>query len=67
MGQILRVYRVDDGNQSRLVRAPHPNTARGFVAQGIKVRVASQDDIADLVASGTKIELARPENAELPV
>ena len=67
MSQILRVYRVDDGQESRLIRANHPNTARGFAAQGIKVRVASQDDVADLVAAGKKIELARPENGELDV
>lgn len=49
-----RIYRIND----RLVRASNAATAVRHVARDFKVRVASQDDIATLVADGVKTEIA---------
>lgn len=64
MKTATRLYVVGDGAQVRLVRAHHPEVARGFVAQNISVRVASQDDLVALIQAGIKPELARPSNGE---
>lgn len=51
-----RIYRVDDGRNDRLVRAASQAQAVRHVASGFVVRVATQDDIAELVASGVRVE-----------
>lgn len=60
-----RLYVVGEGNAVRLIRASHPAVAKAFAAREIKVRVASQDDLVELVQNGVKPELARPENGHL--
>ena len=54
-----RIYRVND----RLVRATSQAQAIRHVASSFTVRVATQDDIADLVAEGAKVETAGEEAA----
>jgi len=58
-----RIYRIDDGKTDRLVRATSPAQAVRHVTSGMPVRVASQDDIAQLVAEGIKVETAAAEPA----
>jgi len=62
-----RLYVVGSGNGARLIRARHPDVAKSFATRNVNVRVATQDDIVTLVSSGVKPELARPDNAELPL
>lgn len=52
------IYRIDDGHGDRLVRAASQAQAIRHVASGFAVRVATQDDIVNLVAEGTKVETA---------
>lgn len=58
-----RIYRVDDGKQDRLVRATSQAQAVRHVASGFAVRVATQDDIANLVGEGVKVETAGAQEA----
>lgn len=53
-----RIYRIDDGHQNRLVRAPSQAQAIRHVASRFAARVATQDDIANLVSEGVKVETA---------
>jgi hypothetical protein len=62
MATSTRIYKVGD----RLVRAAHPSTALMHVARETHpVRVATQDDLEDLLAKGVKVETVRHEQAEL--
>lgn len=56
-----RIYRIDDGHSDRLVRATSQAQAIRHVASGFAVRVATQDDIANLVGEGCKVETAGAE------
>lgn len=58
-----RIYRIDDGKADRLVRATSQAQAVRHVASGFAVRVATQDDIADLVTEGVKVEAANEQAA----
>jgi hypothetical protein len=50
-----RVYRVDLAGTPQLVRASTPAQALAHAARGVsQVRVATQDDLIDLVAAGIK-------------
>lgn len=41
----------------RLVRATHPNVALSHIARSqFKVHVATQDNLADLIGAGVKVE-----------
>lgn len=60
-----RLYVVGEGAAARVIRATHPETARSFVTRSIPVRVATQDDLVELITAGKRVELARPENGEL--
>jgi uncharacterized protein with PhoU and TrkA domain len=51
-----RIYRINDGRTARLVRATSQAQAIRHVASSFDVRVATQDDIADLVSSGVRVE-----------
>lgn len=53
-----RIYRIDDGRGDRLIRAASQAQAIRHVASGFAVRVATQDDIANLVSEGIKVEKA---------
>ena len=61
-----RIYRIIDGEGDRLIRAASAAQAVRHAASHFKARVASQDDIAELVGQGAKIETAgeqpRPAN-----
>lgn len=62
-----RVYRVDLAGMTMLVRAPTQAQALAHAARGVgKVRVASQDDLIELVASGIKPVTAGEEPPEPP-
>lgn len=60
-----RIYRVDEKNDSGdtiasfLVRASSNAQAVRHKAQRFVADVASQDDVAELIASGRKIETAK--------
>jgi len=62
-----RLYVVGHGTHARLIRADHPATALRFATKDVVVRVASQEDLVQLVQAGVKPELAKPENGELAV
>ncbi len=62
-----RIYRVDDGHKDRLVRAPSQAQAIRHVASSFAVRVATQDDIAQLVGDGVKVETAGDTQLPLPI
>jgi hypothetical protein len=54
-----RLYRVDAGERQRLVRAVNKAQALAHVARTqFAIRVASQDDLCELVAAGVKPEAA---------
>lgn len=53
-----RIYRIIDGEGDRLIRAASAAQAVRHAASHFKARVASQDDIAELVGQGAKIENA---------
>jgi len=62
-----RTYRVDghDG-KPRLVRTSHPNNALRHVAEtAFTVRVATQDDLIELLPQGVKVE--QPQAEQLPL
>ena len=62
-----RIYAVTDGTTTRLVRVLHPSTAVSHVARGTySVRVATQDDLAELLPAGVAVETIKAEQAELP-
>lgn len=61
-----RIYRIDDGKADRLVRATSQAQAVRHVTAGMPVRVATQDDIAQLVGEGIKIETAAAEPVVAP-
>ena len=53
-----RVYRILDGEGDRLVRAASAAQAIRHAASHMTARVATQDDMAELVGQGAKIEEA---------
>lgn len=53
-----RIYRINDGLTDHLVRAASQAQAVRHVASSFETRVATQDDIANLVGAGVKIETA---------
>ena len=59
-----RMYRIDDGTASHLIRAASQAQAVRHVASSFVVRVATQDDVANLVAAGVKVETAGQTDAE---
>lgn len=59
-----RIYRIIDGDGDRLIRAATSAQAVRHAASHFKARVASQDDIAELVGQGAKIENAGEEAAQ---
>lgn len=59
-----RIYRLDTGHGDRLVRAVSRAQAVNHVTADMPVRVATQDDIAELVAEGIKVEVAGAEAAQ---
>lgn len=72
MATSTRIYVVTDtttegARMQRLVRATHPSTALMHVARAaFGVRVASQEDLEELLGAGVKVETVRHEQAELP-
>ena len=57
MSRRIYVVHPKAGGQPRLVRAAHPSNALRHVAQAeYTVKVATQDDIVDLVGKGAKVE-----------
>ena len=68
MAQATRIYTVSAGTTVRLVRAAHPAQALMHVARAAhEVRVASQDDLEELLTKGARVELARQDQPELPL
>lgn len=62
-----RIYAVTDGTTTRLVKAGHPSTAVSHVVRSTySVRVATQDDLAELLPKGMAVEAIKAEQAELP-
>lgn len=64
-----RIYTVEDSatGQARLVRATHPSHALTHVARtAFKVRVATQDDLTQLLPAGVRVEDIKAEQTELP-
>lgn len=62
-----RVYRVDLAGAPHLVRASTPAQALAHAARGVStVRVASQDDLIDLIAAGIKPQTAGEEPEQAP-
>jgi hypothetical protein len=61
-----RIYNVFDGKTDRLIRAGNPAQALRHVAKAsFTVRVATQDDLVDVVGRGGKVEDAsKEEDAE---
>jgi hypothetical protein len=58
-----RLYTVTSPKGSRLIEASTRAAALGFVArEEIKVEVATTKEVADLVAKGTKVEVAGDTN-----
>ena len=63
-----RIYRVDDARAAKgesrtaLIRAANSAQAVRHAAQCFSVRVATQDDIAELVAGGVRIVDANGES-----
>lgn len=59
----VRIYTVrQDGQEPRLVRAPNKAQAvRHVVASTVTASVATQDEIAELCAEGTRVETAGDE------
>lgn len=56
---VTRIYRVDLGENSQLVRAGTPAQALRHVARNVmRVQVASQADLVELIADGVKVEEA---------
>lgn len=62
-----RIYRIIDGEGDRLIRAATSAQAVRHAASHFKARVASQDDIAELVGQGAKIENAGEDPAPTSV
>jgi hypothetical protein len=55
----LKTYVVSqEGDDDRLVRAYTPAGALGHCMPQLQVRLASQDDIIELMAAGTPVEFA---------
>jgi hypothetical protein len=62
-----RIYTVEDGVEVSLVRADTQAAARNFIARArIKVRLATQQDLVDLVGAGCTVLETRgqPEEVE---
>lgn len=58
-GNGTRIYRVDDGAGTvTLIRAPNGAQAIRHAAKKFTARVASQDDLCELVAAGAKVQEA---------
>jgi len=67
MATLTRIYLAEVNGSKRLVRASHPAHVTAHVARDlVTVRVATTDDVADLVAAGCKVEAMRHEQQELP-
>ena len=66
---MTRIYAVAGADKTRLVRASHPSAALAHVVKStFTCRVASQDDLVSLVASGVAVEdAAIAPQAELPI
>ena len=64
MSSPTRIYRINDGKADRLIRAASQAQAVRHVASGFAVRVATQDDIANLVGGGVRVETAGAEPAQ---
>lgn len=60
-----RIYRLDTGRGDRLVRASSRAQAVHHVTASMPVRVATQDDIAQLVAEGVKVETAGEQSPQM--
>lgn len=57
-----RIYTVTGGSKDRLVRATRPTVALSHVARtAFDVRVATQNDLEQLIAAGVKVEDATAE------
>jgi hypothetical protein len=68
MASPTRIYTVCDNSSgtSRLVRATHPSHALMHVARGAySVRVSTQEDLADMLPTGTAVEDIKQEQQEL--
>lgn len=60
--RVYRVYGIHDSKVDRLVRAANRSQAVRHVAEDtIGSRVATQDDVAQLISNGKKIEDASEE------
>lgn len=52
-----RIYVATHGESKRLIRASTPAAARNFIARdSIKVEVAGQDDLVQMVSAGRVVE-----------
>lgn len=61
-----RIYTIATGEKTRLVRASHPNNALMHAAREMfSVRVATQDDLENLISVGVKVEAAAVEANEM--
>lgn len=61
---MTRIYLVEkaDGSEKRLVRASHKFGAhRHVTVSAYTTRLASQSDLVELLAAGTKVENAKPD------
>lgn len=63
-----RIYRTQQGDIVRLIRANTPATARSFVAKDtIQVSVASPDDTYELANKGVKVEDTTDQPVQLEI
>lgn len=62
-----RIYRIIDGEGDRLIRAASSAQAIRHAASHMRARVATQDDIAELVGQQVKIENAGDQRLPLPI
>jgi len=61
-----RIYRVADGHTVRLIEATSAATATRYCAiKKYRVGVAKPKDVAELMASGVTVEIAKPEQQEI--
>lgn len=69
MATTTRIYTVTDKDtgDARLVRATHPSNALMWVARGAyDVHVSSQDELAEMLPAGIKVEDIKHEQQALP-
>lgn len=66
MATQTRSYLAEVNGARRLVRASHPATVSAHIAKDIvSVRVATTDDVAELVAAGCAVESIKHEQQQL--